>query len=312
VAELYGGQLDDFPNVTDPCVGATGVVAERCAAQGVPPDLVEPNSQQQALAGGNEDLEAETAQILTGGLVYEPTFAEGLALTVDFYDISIDDSIQRPGANIILSNCYTAPEQTDCDKITRTASGRIDVIDDRFTNIGRVETSGVDVGIAFQHVVPGVGAFRHNLEGNRLLKYDNFFPDTMGGEIKHEGAGNYDLGANPRYKANFSTSWNLAGMGAGVNVRYIHSFVECRAGNVQDDCGLPDAIEREVSPNVTADAMLSYGFKNPIGQTAITGGVNNVLDTDPPNIYNGFLATSDFATYDYWGRFYYLRLTQIF
>ena len=312
VGELYGGQQDDFPNVTDPCVDATGIVAERCAADDVPAGLVEPNSQQQALAGGNEDLEAETAQILTGGLVYEPTFAEGLGFTVDYYDISIDDSIQRAGANIILSNCYTAPQRTDCDKITRTASGRIDVIDDRFTNIGRAEASGIDVGLAYQHEIVGVGKFRHNLEGTRLLKFDNFFPDGMGGEIKHEGAGNYDLGANPKYKANFSTSWSLAGMGAGLNVRYIHSFVECRAESVQDDCGLSDAIARKVSPNVTADAILSYAFKDLFGQTMITGGVNNLLDQDPPNIYNGFLATSDFSTYDYWGRFYYLRLTQVF
>ena len=140
-----------------------------------------------------------------------------------------------------------------------------------------------------------MGKFRHNLEGTRLLKFDNFFPDGMGGEIKHEGAGNYDLGANPKFKANFSTSWSLAGIGAGLNVRYIHSFVECRAGNVQDDCGLSDAVARDIDANVTADAMVSYGFKNPIGQTMLTGGVNNVLDQDPPNIYNGFLATSDFS-----------------
>jgi outer membrane receptor protein involved in Fe transport len=48
------------------------------------------------------------------------------------------------------------------------------------------------------------------------------------------------------------------------------------------------------------------------GRSTISAGVNNVLDQDPPNIYNGFLATSDSNTYDFLGRFFYVRLSQLF
>jgi len=38
--------------------------------------------------------------------------------------------------------------------------------------------------------------------------------------------------------------------------------------------------------------------------------VNNISNTPPAVIYNGFAATSDAATYDFFGRFVYLRFAQ--
>jgi outer membrane receptor protein involved in Fe transport len=162
--------------------------------------------------------------------------------------------------------------------------------------------------------MPGIGRFRHDLEGTRLIKFDNFFPDGMGGEIQRKGLGVFDLGNFPRYKANLSTMWGLGGVGAGFNVRYVGTLRECRSADQQtvNDCSLDGALSREVAANVTADVLASYAFESPVGKTLLSGGVNNVLDQDPPNIYNGFLATSDSNTYDYLGRFFYLRLTQGF
>lgn len=41
----------------------------------------------------------------------------------------------------------------------------------------------------------------------------------------------------------------------------------------------------------------------------ITVGINNVFDTPPAVIFNGFLGTSDASTYDYLGRYLYVRLS---
>jgi outer membrane receptor protein involved in Fe transport len=38
-------------------------------------------------------------------------------------------------------------------------------------------------------------------------------------------------------------------------------------------------------------------------------GVNNLFDVAPAVVANGFLASSDAATYDYMGRYFYVRLT---
>ncbi|HTE52830.1 MAG TPA: TonB-dependent receptor [Kofleriaceae bacterium] len=319
VSELFAGAGDAFPPVTDPCDTSngplSGAVAANCAADQVPNTFRDSSTQLPSRIGGNEELEPETAKVLTTGIVYEPTFAENLAFTVDYFDVSLDNAIQPAGANILLSNCYASPNRTDCDKITRApGSSQIVEIDDRTVNIGRATTSGIDASIGYRYAVHGVGTFRHDLEGTRLLKFDNFFPDGMGGEVKHEGLGVFDLGTFPKYKANLSTMWGLGGIGAGFNVRYIHKFRECRSadGTVVNDCSIDGALSRKVSANVTADALASYTFANPIGKTIVSGGVNNVLDQKPPNIYNGFIATSDSNTYDYMGRFFYVRLTQGF
>ena len=40
------------------------------------------------------------------GVVFQPRFAPGLAITVDYFDIKIKDTISILGANNILTACY--------------------------------------------------------------------------------------------------------------------------------------------------------------------------------------------------------------
>jgi len=318
VAELYGGTADFLAFTEDPCDTSGGplsaVVAENCRQHGVPDDFQDPSGVVSELTGGNEELQPETARVVTAGVIYEPTFAEGFAATVDYYDIRVEDPVQTAGVDIILRNCYTAADRSSCDKIARAASGHIRSVDNRLTNIGRAETSGIDVGVAYRHELPGVGRFRYELDGTRLLKFDNVFPDGSGGEIRRKGAGVYDLGPNPKYKVNLSTSWSRRGLAAGFNMRYIHSLRECRSADeqIQNDCSVDGVLSRKIAANVTADVLASYEFANPVGRTVIGGGVNNVLDQDPSDVYNGFAATSDSGTYDFIGRFLYLRVHQEF
>jgi len=53
-------------------------------------------------------------------------------------------------------------------------------------------------------------------------------------------------------------------------------------------------------------------MKSRAGTTQIGIGVNNVMNKLPTVIYSGFAGTSDSSTYDYMGRFLYMRLAQMF
>jgi len=122
------------------------------------------------------------------------------------------------------------------------------------------------------------------------------------------GVGNYDLGARPRYKANFATMWqHPVGLGAGFNVRFVGTYKECDQNNCNG--GAPS---RDVARWYKADAYGSYALKSAAGLTTLSVGVNNVMNQKPPLIYIGFQADSDAATYDYMGRFIYARMTQQF
>ena len=70
-------------------------------AQGVPVDLLPtyfyPEGEVDGVSGGNPDLDVETADTYTVGFVFEPRlegrWLENLQVSIDWYDIKIEDAI---------------------------------------------------------------------------------------------------------------------------------------------------------------------------------------------------------------------------
>jgi iron complex outermembrane recepter protein len=319
VAELYQGKADSYPSAGDPCDtdqdgdGTSDgplpnpVTARRCMEQGVPDNAVFGTAQQRSVIGGNPELEAETANVLTAGIVIEPPVVKGLSLTLDYFRIKIKNSIQSLGAQIILANCYTRDQDEACAQINRDPqlNNQIDFIDDPLSNVGGTNTDGLDFAIAFDHKT-AAGRFRHQFEGQYLLKYE--LDNTI---QLLQGVGYYDLGVYPRIKANYTTLWGLGGVSAGFNVRYIDRFKEC----MDNDCNTPENLtmySRDVDMSLTGDVFAGYSTKSAAGMTRFTVGVNNVTDQRPPLIYVGFAGDSDASTYDYMGRYFYMRVSQLF
>ncbi|HSR97985.1 MAG TPA: TonB-dependent receptor [Kofleriaceae bacterium] len=321
IPELYTGNADNFPASEDPCdttppsagdntLVLPKVVADRCAAQGVPADASFATAQQRSIVGGNPKLKQETAKVFTAGIVVAPPEVKGLALTLDYFHIQIDQALQALGATAILGNCYYFGLQQYCDAIHRTDNTHeIDFIDDPLRNVGGNKTSGLDFSLSYDHVYPGVGRLYHSIEGTYLRSYE---VDVDGRVIN--GLGVYDLGVYPKLKANFNTTWANGPVGAGFNIRYIHSYRECVNNNCDVEALRMDLTgqDRTVDANVTADVFASYSMKSKAGTTTLAVGVNNVTNQNPPLIYIGFAGDSDSATYNYMGRFFYARLAQRF
>jgi iron complex outermembrane receptor protein len=313
INELYRGKSDGFPSTQDPCDtrprGTTIVldpaVAEECMKQGVPANAVFGSTQQRTQSGGNPNLEAETAKILTAGVVFEPPQVKGLSFTADYWRIDIEKAIQSLGATVILANCYNHHIQSYCDQIHRNPllGGAISYIDNPTANVGGTATSGVDLALGFDQKIGAAGRIRQVIESQYVLKYN--LDNTL--QVIH-GLGNYQLGARPRIKANFSTMWqHPIGLGTGFNVRYVGKLKECDQNNCNG--GAPS---RKIEQWYKVDLYGSYALKSTAGTTTLSLGVNNLLDRNPPLIYIGFQADSDAPTYDYMGRFFYARLSQMF
>jgi outer membrane receptor protein involved in Fe transport len=320
IGELYSGQSDSFPSATDPCDTGpngnngplTGETRTQCAAQGLDPDTFQNEvSQIRTRVGGSPALDPESAIIMTGGVVFEPPAVEGLAITLDYFNLVIDNAVQSEGISVILANCYTLGQPEECAKINRQSTGALNFVDDALTNVGGNDTSGIDGSIAYTHESPKAGIFRHSIEGTYLLSYHlqtaAIDPETNEGTLLN-GRGVYDLGVYPYVKANYSTIWGKGPAGAGINIRYIGGFSECE----NNDCNTGTQLRRHVPYNVTSDLWGAYHAKTAAGTTTVTLGVNNILDKDPNYIDIGFLADSDASTYDYLGRYFYLRLNQAF
>ncbi|HEY0477303.1 MAG TPA: TonB-dependent receptor [Kofleriaceae bacterium] len=313
VNELYQGKADTFPATADPCdtkprgttITLDPSVAAECAKQGVAGNAVFGTAQQRTQVGGNANLEAETAKVLTAGVVFEPPQVKGLSFTADYWKIDIANAIQALGATVVLANCYNRNIQSYCDQIHRNPQlgNAIDFIDNPIANVGGTATSGIDFALSYDHKFSSAGRFREQVESQYLFKYN--LDNTS--QVLH-GLGKYDLGARPRTKANFWSLWeHPSGLGAGFNVRYVGPFKECDLNNCNGG-----ALSRDVSRWYKIDGYGSYSLKTPAGLTTFTFGVNNVMDRKPPLIYIGFQADSDAATYDYMGRFVYARMSQLF
>src|SRR5690606_6462745 len=69
--------------------------------------------------GGNPNIRPELADTTTIGVVYQPDWADSLSMSIDFYDIQINDAIDQLGTQEILDRCYIQGAQEICALITR-------------------------------------------------------------------------------------------------------------------------------------------------------------------------------------------------
>ena len=321
VNELFAGQSDNFPLLEDPCDSAkpgggsapSGMTLQQCMKQGVPMGASFGTSQQRSLNGGNKNLHAEQGNVATAGVVYEPL--RGLDFTLDYWHIQIDDAITTLQPGVILSQCYQGGVQSFCDQVHRDpVTHEISHLIDITQNVGGITTSGLDFSAAYQYR-NSVGTFRHAVEGTYLFKYNEdtgALADPMnpskGNQILH-GRGFYDLGVNPDLKFNIFTLWSHpSGFGGGFNFRFVDSFQECD----QNTCNDPANGRRDVAKYATGDIYADYGVKTSQGTTRVAVGVNNVANVTPPIIYNGQALNSDESAYDFMGRQFYIRLSQLF
>ncbi len=75
----------------------------------------------EVLSGSNPNLTEETSDSYTIGAVFEPSFAPGFSLTVDYYNIKVNDVIVSPTAQQIVNSCYDLPDRDNqyCSLIQR-------------------------------------------------------------------------------------------------------------------------------------------------------------------------------------------------
>nr|HEX4312697.1 TonB-dependent receptor [Kofleriaceae bacterium] len=329
VSDLFSGQSDSFPSVEDPCDtappslgGMTRTLDPKtqaeCTKEGVPVGSKFDSSQQRSKVGGNPDLKPETATVATAGIVYEPL--HGLAFTADYWNISIDQGIDALPTGTILDECYALGIQSSCGLITRNpVTHQIDTITDTEQNVAKNTTDGIDFSGTYDFTKKGIGRIRTSIEGTWLHKWD-FDPtgENLPGTVIH-AQGNFDAGLHPAFRGVLSSFWTgEKGFGAGLIGRYVGTYHECDpatggcSGVPIDPTTGQGAPFRDVDRYYEFSIFGNYQFKSSAGTTTVTVGINNLFNTDPPAVYTAFANNTDGSVYDFYGRFYYVRLNQLF
>lgn len=198
LSELYFPPIANFaPGFVDPCspnslAGNPNRPANCLAAVGGNATILAaiPNVTQSlgVISGSNPNLEAETSKSWTIGTVIQPQFIPGLALSVDYYDIKVENVIVSLGAQAIVNNCV---DQGSLDNIfctlfqrylgpTPGPSGEIqgqvrtNSLLQAGVNFAARKRRGVDVNLSYRANVSDSVKLTTNLIWTHNLQISNF------------------------------------------------------------------------------------------------------------------------------------------
>ncbi len=246
----------------------------------------------------NPNLESEQSTQYSVGLVYDPV--DWLDLSVDYYNIEIDNSITVVGAQSIvdrdLDPATYGPIPDGLGIVRNPTNGRITEITAGYRNVGTLETNGVDFRANTDFDFGGAGRLQNRLTVSYVNKYDVIsgnYVTTYEGEIGY-----------PDLRANLANDWAFGDWNFTWNVNYIGG--QDTAASVID--GITVAPARDVGGYATNDVQVAWSAP---WNAKIAVGATNVGDRYPELVaFDG--RPWNFYLYDAYGRTVYFRYTQTF
>ena len=301
ISNLFSGVSINASEVTDPCSNNGG--SEFC--QGIPVAYAQQDSRVSASRGGNPDLQPEQGHVTTYGFVYSPDWFEGASITVDAWEIELEDLIGVTSEDTILNSCHSSA-QLYCDKILRDSGGNITNINRQTANLGLLNTEGVDFGFHYQ-TDTSFGRIGFDLDATHTSKWRNEQvlgdPDSVIEPLgTYEPRGN-GIGNFAEDRATLGVKWSKDAMSASLRTRYMSNVTE-DPGDLGDEENPNFVAIRDIGSYSKTDMQFSYDFENV--NTKVTFGINNVFDKSAPVIYRDGRNT-DLYSYDLIQRFYYVR-----
>jgi outer membrane receptor protein involved in Fe transport len=324
VQELFGGQQINFPTLADPCSDRTSAatrteaVRQRCIADGVPAGAVftravQPNTQAQSILGGNPNLQEETSDSYTVGVVLRPRFIPRLNITIDAFKIDIEGTIGAAGGgeNNILNLCYVGGQDQFCDLIQRNPSNGIIeapfVISAFNLNQGKLETQGIDLQVDYSQPL-GFGMFGQSSKLNFFFLgtyTDKFDITPTAGGTPIECADRFGLlcnpaggAADPRPAFKWTSRLSLIDGPLTTSVRWRH------LSSTRDDNDNNNFTVERLRPYDLIDLAFSADVTDAV---SFTFGVNNLFDKKPQVIGSNAEQSNTYpGTFDVLGRDYFV------
>ena len=304
ITEAFSPLSPGFARVSDPCdddniLDDPDRVAN-CAALGIPAGFqANDNVSVDTFSGGNDSLTPEESTSLTLGTVWTPSYLENFSVTLDFYDIEIEDAIIEVASQDIADNCVDAtggPDAAYCSQIDRNESNDISLVRSGFLNASAYNTAGLDVEMRYQFGLEGFelpGDVNLSLFVNKLLELERFEFQDRPDEINDEKG---EVG-DPEWQARISATYTLDDLSVTWQSRYIDRSVTY---DVSPGGGSPEDLENGyVSSMTTHDLSFNYIVNDHL---KINGGIRNLLDKLPQGWTNNPL-------YDLVGRRAYAGIT---
>jgi len=306
IGELFNAVYKNPTWIADPCTTDNLATIDNpetrianCAALGIPADFnpsYDTDAQLWLDQGGNPDLKQETSTSTTVGFVYQPEFLENFVVTVDYWNIEIDDAVGSFGHQTIVDNCVDATAGINnpfCDIVTRDASTHyITNALSSVINTASLTAEGIDFELNYNFDVMGA-TFNTNLMAEHKLDRTAFtnqadptsLTELTGTTTHPDWSGVFNFAM---VKEQLTASWSTRYKSA-VDIYTAQSLaVNPNPSNIMD-----------FGSYVISNASVGYNFENGL---SVAVGVDNIFNTRIP-----FGAASG-SGYDNMGRVGYLTL----
>ncbi len=330
IADLFGGRGETFGTVSDPCGGlqadgsdglsatvranclAISSIADRVAAQGEF-QLTQLESQSTGgTVGGNPNVLEETADTYSVGFVWQ--VIEGLDITVDYYDISVEDAIATTSRTTVLNRCFETASgafSTNCNgATTRDVNGALTEVHSGTSNENNIDTSGVDIEISYRMDL-GPGVFTTDLLWNHTREYV---------QTAIEDGSSVDFAGevlNPDNRANLNFGYEIDDLYVSWRMRYWDRSVDSvEGGNFNFTDFEPLRLDQfgTFGSVVYHDVSATYHLTDKITGTF---GIRNIFDKEPQvanqSFFNGSTGINTVPeAYDVTGRYFNASVTMKF
>jgi len=310
-----------------------------CIAQGAPANSIgfipQPAAGQvNTTTGGNLDVEPETSDSFTIGFVYTPSFLENLSVTLDYYDIKIDEAIETPTEDDVIAQCFDNPSTSNpaCLGISRSPidgglSGDEAVVKGlplQLSNTGNLRTKGFDLTVNYEQSFGDMqwdSAFTGNFTDTST------FQAVTGVSLNRECVGLYSSNCEsiqPDYVFNWRNTLSWESLDVSLNWRFIsgadyeNTLTDTAfSGTLPDagDAGLGSQDFNSTDDYHLFDLSARYKFTENI---SVTGVISNLFDEDPP-LTGSFIGATGYnsgntypSTYDTIGRRYNISMRLTF
>jgi len=308
IRELYTTEEINFTTFVDPCdqwETSTDTNLRANCTIAVGPGFSQSELFVEIDYPGSLTLDPEKADTFTFGVVYQPGAVEGLALTLDLYQIEIEDSIRNVPPTAALEQCYYSAglSHPTCDDIFRNPfSGDVVFLTVPLVNNAQEKLRGVDFGARYAFRALN-SDFSVVWDAAYLDQFDIDFagaPSTVewAGTISNGEGGN---GSYTQWRSNLQLAMERERWGASYRVNYI--------GDADSQFQRIGATKPGVGSVMYHSLDGSYRFSD---QLVVRGGVNNLFDKDPPYYTDAIDQNTDPFTYDLLGRRYFLKATYQF
>lgn len=303
IPELFGGVAEGNLTTTDPCSNwsrrsAADPIYQSCSAAGVPANYVQLGNTIRTTVGGNSELQPEDADTFTVGVVWEPAFVDGLSLTLDYWKIELDDSIQQIPGSEKLAICYgtgnldhpfCTPQHHTRDPLT----GEVNFLSAQPSNVGSETASGVDLGTGYRTQIKGLNT---GVVWNvSYLDEYTVTPFQGAAPIEYAGMITGGKGSYTQWRSDATFSVGSERWAGTWGVQYI---------GAADDINADTGPGSEVSGVFYHNAQFQYRVTDAID---VALGIDNVFDKDAPYVSSWTDGNTDTMTYDLLGRRWYVR-----